>query len=281
MRLWVLNDLHVELTRGWDLPAPADRPDFDVMVVAGDLIPKLERGVRWLADRVPDKQSILVPGNHEFYGCDVDRTVEKALEAAEGTNVHVLQNRAVKIFNVTFAGATLWTDFDLYGDPRRAMAVAGERMNDSKKIRKKSYAERFLPRDALARHKDSRAFIEGELRKDRADGKLVVVSHHAPVPDPRLPAAPSGAGGTVSDEKMLDAAYRSDLTALMSPQPAADGRGALLPADLWVFGHTHESFDAIVGGTQLVSNAKGYGPWPPKERTWENASFDPNFVIDI
>jgi predicted phosphodiesterase len=280
MRLWIMNDLHVELTRGWDLPPPADRPDFDVLVVAGDLIPKMERGVRWLADRVTDKPSILVAGNHEFYGCDVDRTVEKALEAAKGTNVHVLQNRAVKIAGVTFAGATLWTDFDLYGDSRRAMAVAGERMNDSKKIRKKGYAERFLPRDALARHKDSRAFIEGELRRPRGDGKLVVVSHHAPVPGPGLSATPFEAGA-VSDEKMLDPAYRSDLTALMSPQPAGDGRDALRPADLWLFGHTHESFDAVVGETRVVSNAKGYGPWPPRERTWENPAFDPHFVIEI
>jgi predicted phosphodiesterase len=281
MRLWLMNDIHLELTRGWDLPAVADRPDFDVLVVAGDLIPRMERGVRWLADRVPDKPSILVPGNHESYGTDVDRTVEKALEAAEGTKVHVLQNRAVKIFNVAFAGATLWTDFALYGDRRRAMTIAGERMNDFKKIRKKGYAERFLPRDALARHKDSRAFIEGELRRPRGDGKLVVVSHHAPVPEPGLPATPFEAGGTVSDEKMLDAAYRSDLTALMSPQPAGDGRDALRPADLWHFGHTHQSFDAVVGGTRVVSNAKGYGPWPPKERTWENPAFDPHLVIEI
>jgi predicted phosphodiesterase len=285
MRLWIMSDIHLELTRGWDLPPVGARPEFDVLIVAGDLVPRMERGVRWLADRVPDKPAILVPGNHESYGTDIDRTLEKALEAAKGTTVHVLQNRAVKIRSaaktgdVTFAGATLWTDFDLYGDARRAIAVAGERMNDSKKIRKKGYAERFLPRDALARHKDSRAFIEAELHKDRGDGKLVVVSHHAPVPDPRFPTPETG--GTVSDEKMLDAAYRSDLTALMSPQPAGDGRDALLPADLWVFGHTHESFDAVVGGTRVVSNAKGYGPWPPRERTWENARFDPNFVIEI
>ena len=45
MRIWVLSDLHIELTSGWDLPAPADRPDFDVLVMAGDLIPGMERGV--------------------------------------------------------------------------------------------------------------------------------------------------------------------------------------------------------------------------------------------
>jgi hypothetical protein len=45
---------------------------------------------------------------------------------------------------------------------------------------------------------------------------------------------------------MLSAAYRSDLTALMWPQPANVGNGALRPAELWIFGHTHESEDTVV-----------------------------------
>ena len=76
--LWILSDLHLELTRGWDLPSGDARPRFDVLVVAGDLVPRMERGVAWLRERVPDRPVIYVAGNHEGYGCDVDRTVEKA-----------------------------------------------------------------------------------------------------------------------------------------------------------------------------------------------------------
>jgi hypothetical protein len=35
----------------------------------------MERGVAWLLERVTDRPVIYVPGNHEFYGCDIDRTV--------------------------------------------------------------------------------------------------------------------------------------------------------------------------------------------------------------
>lgn len=72
MRLWIMSDLHLELTRGWDLPSGAARPGFDVMIVAGDLIPRAERGVRWLLDHVPDRDRhvIYVMGNHEAYGTD-------------------------------------------------------------------------------------------------------------------------------------------------------------------------------------------------------------------
>jgi predicted phosphodiesterase len=278
MRLWIVSDLHLELTRGWDLPAGAARPDFDVMIVAGDQTPRMERGVNWILQRVPDRPAIYIAGNHEGYGCDIDRTVEKARQAAAGTKVFVLQNEVIRLGDVTFAGATLWTDFNLFGDQRRAMAIAGERMNDFKKIRCDHYRDRFRPQHALARHRESRAFFEAEMRKSRG-GPLVAISHHAPHPG-RCYRQTRGSN-SLSDEDILTAAYRSDLTSLMWSAPIENGRNALRPADLWIFGHTHESVDTTVGSTRLVSNAKGYGPWPPRETTWDNPNFDPSYVIEI
>jgi hypothetical protein len=92
---------------------------------------------------------------------------------------------------------------------------------------------------------------------------------------------PQYPGVRLSDDEILTAAYRSDLTSLMWPAPVADGKNALRPADLWVFGHTHESEDVVIGHTRAVSNAKGYGPWPGQQRTWDNPNFNPNFVIEV
>lgn len=273
MRLWILSDIHLELTRGWDLPAPPDRPAFDVLIVAGDLIPRAERGFAWLRERVPDRPVVYIMGNHEAYGTDIDRTLEKAKAEAAGTNVHMIENETVRIGGVTFAGCTLWTDFAIRGDAHRGMAVAAERMNDFKKIRTGRYVERFRPPHAFARHRRSRAFIETELRKDRP-GPLVIVTHHAPLPE--ITDEPGGSG----NDPTLDPAYRSDLTALMRPAPD-DGRGALRPADLWIYGHTHESFDAMIGETRVASNAKGYGPWLPEQRTWDNPNFNEKLIIEI
>ena len=99
MLLWIQSDPHLELTRGWDLPAVGDRPAYDVLVIAGDLIPRMERGVRWILERVTDRQVIYIPGNHEFYGADINITVEKARALAAGTNVHVMQNDVLQIID--------------------------------------------------------------------------------------------------------------------------------------------------------------------------------------
>jgi predicted phosphodiesterase len=95
MRLWVMSDLHLELSGGWDLPSDG-RPDFDALAIAGDLIPHQEPGVKWLRERVPDEPVIYVPGNHEAYGTDIDRTLEKTQEAAVGSQIFVLEREAIR-----------------------------------------------------------------------------------------------------------------------------------------------------------------------------------------
>ena len=260
MRLWIQSDLHLELTRGWDLPAVGDRPDFDVLVIAGDLIPRMERGVAWLLARVTDRPVIYVGGNHEFYGCDIDRTVEKARALAEGTNVHVMQNDSILIDGMTFIGATFWTDFDLFGDPDYAMMAAAETMNDYRKIRLGNYAYRLRPRHTLARHQESRDFFARELHKKKT-GPRVLVTHMGLHPT-------SVRRGFERD--ISSAAYTSDCGDLLA-----------LGVDVAIHGHTHETYDRMVAGARLVTNQKGYGPWPPGETTWDNADFDPHFVIEI
>lgn len=256
MLLWVLSDLHLESTRGWDLPSGDARPDFDVMVVAGDLIPRMERGVKWLLERVTDRPVIYVAGNHEAYGTDLDRTVEKARIAAAGTNVHVLENDSVNVGGTTFLGAIGWTDFNLFGNPDRAMRAAGELMNDYRKIRVRNYELRLRPMHTLARHNGTRAFLQRELSRPKVLPRVVVthMGFHAE-------AARRG-----FERDLISAAYTSD--------------DPIEGADLWVYGHTHESRDFRAGATRVVSNAKGYGPWRANE-TWENRDFDPALIIEI
>lgn len=258
MRLWIMSDLHLELTRGWDLPPVGARPDYDVLVIAGDLVTRMERGVAWLLARVTSRHVIYVGGNHEAYGTDIDRTLEKARAAAAGTNVHVLENEGITIDGVTFLGAVGWTDFNLFGDPERAMRAAGDVMNDYRKIRIDNYSRRLRPAHTLARHMETRAFLQRELSKVKTGPRVVVITHHG------FHAEAVRLG---HERELISAAYASD--------------AAIEGADLWIYGHTHEHRDFQVGPeTRVVSNGKGYGPWS-KNETWENPDFDPHFVIEI
>jgi Icc-related predicted phosphoesterase len=223
------------------------------MVVAGDLVTRMERGVAWLLARVTDRPIIYVPGNHEFYGCDIDRTVEKARQAAAGTNVRILQNDSVEIDGVLFVGVTLWTDFALLGNPHHAMQIAGYGMNDYYRIRKRRYEMRLRPTDTLARHHETCEFIARTTRDARTGRTVVVVSHHGCVRE----AVKAG-----KESEMISAAYASDCQRLLEH------------VDLWIYGHTHESRDFTIGRTRIVSNAKGYSHG-------DNPQFEKKYVIEI
>jgi predicted phosphodiesterase len=262
VKLWVLSDIHLELTTDWDLPGPADRPDFDVLVMAGDLVPQMERGVKWLVERVPDRPIVYIAGNHEAYRADIDRTLQKAKLAAAGSNVFVMEDETTVIGGVRFVAGTLWTDFQLFGDPEAAMRAAGANMNDYRLIRTNNYARRLSPTDTLARHRSTQAYIESELARTFG-GQTVVVTHHGPY---------LGAMRQGHERDIISAAYVSDLSSLIEQhQPA-----------VWIYGHTHRSDDTMIGRTRIVSNSKGYGPHPAlRLTTWENSMFNPSLVIEV
>jgi 3',5'-cyclic AMP phosphodiesterase CpdA len=290
---WLLSDLHLEsITKGtWDLPPAADRPRFDVLIIAGDLVPGVVRGIRWLQDRVKEP-TVIVAGNHELYGRDISIEIAKGRAAAAGSNVHFLSDSSVLISGTLFIGCTLWTPFNLFGDERAAMAAAADGMRDYHKIRKNNYARRLRPSDTRDMHYRSRRFIRDELEKykDRT-GPCVLVTHHAPHPFNhelvRLGGARADVGATASAPDrptphidLLDAAYQSDCTDLFE-----------YGVDVALHGHIHRSFDFTIGKdfaigkkekrkTRVLANPKGYGPYARGQR-WENPEFDPLFTFEI
>ncbi|MEO8655932.1 MAG: metallophosphoesterase, partial [Ramlibacter sp.] len=46
---------------------------------------------------------------------------------------------------------------------------------------------------------------------------------------------------------------------------------------LWIHGHTHDSFDYRMNGTRVVCNPRGYA----KNGVNENARFDPDFIAEV
>lgn len=251
MKLWILSDLHLEVERlEASLAVPAG---VDVCVVAGDVTNSVAKGIRWLSENV-QLPVVYVAGNHEFYrNSIVEGLLEGKAEAKRHPSVHFLDDDLAVIGGVRFVGATLWTDFELMGQQPLAMEHARRAMNDYRAISWASNPwERFVPKHAYEMHVKSRRFLHDALRIPH-EGPTVVVTHHCPHP------------GSVHPKyrgDLLNAAFCSDLSDLMSPGKP----------DLWVHGHTHESFDYEAEGVRVVCNPRGYGR--------ENAAFNAGLVVD-
>lgn len=182
------------------------------------------------------------------------------------SNIHFLENEAVVIKGVRFPGATLWTDFELFGDPSAAMITALEMMNDYKVVQttKDGKYYRFQPTQTKAFHAASREWLQAALATAH-DGPTVVVTYTAPH---RLSISPEYATDT------LTPAFVSDLCAEITEfQP-----------ELWVHGHTHTSFNYTVPGTRtrVVCNPLGYieGGYVGSRR-YENGEFDRSLIVEI
>lgn len=273
--IWILSDLHVDAA-SW-VPPPG--PPVDIAIVAGDVADGLcRRAMPWLAEHVVPRAGVViyVPGNHDLWGCRLPDEIERARGDAAAAGVTLLDaGQTLNLGDLQVIGAILWTDYRVGGEGTRAaaMATCGDRhtgMRDHRRIQTRDAAgvpAAFRPREAAALHSRHRARIKEALAVEW-DGPRIVVTHHAPHPASLL-------HGEVRET--IDAAYASDLSALM------EGAGA---PDVWIHGHVHASRDYRVGRTRVVANPRGHdtshrtrgGVWRDER---ENPVFDGNLVIEV
>jgi len=252
VKLRILSDVHLEFGK-----LRTKQGDEDMVILAGDIGVGCE-GFPWARKTFPDKQIVYVAGNHEFYGGRILSDHYRAMKAsAEKHRVQFLQDDMFIAFGTRFIGATLWTDFDLFGNAPTDALAAARAMNDFSQI--KTADERWdasLTTDEwLEMHKHSRAFIERALRAP-FDGPTVVVTHHAP-------SGVSVPSHYKSDR--ISACYASRLESLMLDYAPA----------LWVHGHIHESLDYMIGETRVVTNPRGYAGHEL------NPHFDAEFAVEV
>lgn len=244
----LFSDLHLEFGE-LDLT----HIDSDVVILAGDIFIKT-RSVEWIKKQFGERDVILIDGNHEFYNSNIASIKRKTREATEGTNIHYLDDSYVDIKGIRFIGSTLWTDFNIFGNPTYAKNMSAALMNDYKKIRieKRGSYRKLSPNDTQLMHSVSRTFIANTI--DESPLPTVVVSHHAPS---------IKSVGSRYKKEAITAAYASDLEQFMIDHPSL----------LWAHGHTHKNVDYIVGQTRVIANQRGYVGLEP------NPQFNPNHKI--
>ncbi len=247
MKIQILSDLHLEFQ---DYQYRSS--DADVIVLAGDIHTKL-RGIEWAIENIQQKTVIYVLGNHEFYGAAYPKLISEARAKAHGTNVHLLENNHTTVDGVNFLGATLWTDFNLYNNPRISGSHCQAAMNDYRKIRRSPSYSKLRSIDTALIHKESIRFLS-ETLSSLADQTNVVLSHHAP----SLMSLPD-----IFNDDPVTPAYVSNLEKFISEHDI----------DLWIHGHCHHSSDYMVSNTRVVANPRGYAD--------ENNDFSHNKIIEL
>lgn len=240
MKLLVYSDLHLEFKRPL---LPPDDIVYDVVVLAGDIHSPGYKAVRWAATAFEGTPVVYVPGNHEFYGCEINDELERMRMEAEGTCVRVMDRDDFVHGAVRFLGCTLWTDFALpilqvdgtrRSDCEKAMAVANAELVDFElvDIRKTVSGghadllkrQRFFAGDSIRLHEADLTWLRHRT-VEPFHGKTVVLTHHAP------------SLGSIRHEHAADwlsGAFASELPADMFEL-----------VDLWVHGHVHSTFGLL------------------------------------
>ena len=242
----------------WTLSLP-DPSAYDVVVLAGD-VHSHTHAIPWATKTFPNKDIVYVSGNHEFYDSHLHgMSVELKKCTAEHPRVHLLDNSNVIINGVRFIGATLWTDFQLFGNEigivGQCLRVAKHSISDFGLIRFGSTGW-MTPGDTVKMFRISASYIRQELAIPH-EGQTVVVTHH-------LPSKRSVS--TRFENEILSAAFASNLDHLVEQ------------ADAWIHGHTHDSFDYQLGKCRVVCNPRGYPTW---KGTYENPNFTARKIIEV
>lgn len=259
MKLQIFSDLHCDVARTKSIVIGAD---VDAVACAGDVCEGARNAFVALRRIVPDRVPIVFTlGNHEFYHGFIDEELHAARSLAPQYNIHVLENDVAVIRNVRFIGATMWTEYRIFGDNNAAAAMHAARngMNDHRLIgwNKNPWA-RFRPQEAALMHAKSRAFF-AEILAQPFSGDTVALTHTAHI-------------GSVEDRyrsDILTGAFANDHAELFEIGNSCGGGGL----KLWIHGHTHASADYRVGGTRVIVNPHGYGS--------ENSDFNPSLIVEV
>lgn len=248
MKIKILSDLHLEFA---DFSVSTD--DCDIVILAGDIHIK-NKGLDWALRNIPTKPVLYALGNHEYYGKSYPKHMEALKEESRGSNVHILENDRVTIDGINFFGCTLWTDFELFGDPRTAGYHCQQIMTDYKKIRILPNYSKLRSLDVAVIHRRSLTWL-GEALSERAGQKNIVITHHGP----SIQSLPEH-----KSDDLASAAYVSHLDDFVKKHSP----------NYWIHGHLHKSSDYQLGACRVICNSRGYPDEP-------NPQFNPMLTVDI
>ena len=269
MKIQYASDLHLEFgMNSRYMQAYGLAEGGDILLLAGDIgyleKRRIERDPFFDWCNCHFRETVIVPGNHEYYRDPVARVghqdgiaVEKTLvdyEHKVRQNVRYLNNRSIVIGVVEVFATTLWSVV-----PQSDWFAVESGMNDCYQILYEGHHLRAS--DCIVLHGLCKAWLAEALEKSTAK-KKVVLTHHCPSID-RAFSRYEPTGG-------LSSAFLVDMHDFIADHDI----------DVWFYGHTH--FNGGSGtvipsrnpnGTCLLCNQLGYIQLAEDRFGFKNDSF--------
>lgn len=246
MKICYASDIHLDRASCF-ITNPGDAK---VLVLAGDILELRDLQIKseLSYDRYDEffkcvsdefEYVLWVFGNHEYYGTDLisgPEFAQRYIDANGFGNIKILKRNSIQIDDVTFHGATLWTD---YNRDSPLVKLRASLMADFKMTKLRNRGEKvenfITPDDILDEFNADLGFIKKSLVETKTD-KNVVITHHCPF-----------LCGHFDEYSYF---YKSDLMDTiyyMDRQP-----------DFWLYGHTHRRETYSCGKTLITTNPRGY-----------------------
>jgi hypothetical protein len=204
-----------------------DSGGAEVLVLAGDVAVGPVQ-VQYMLDQFARIYPVVMylPGNHEFYSHNINCMDTLDVPA----NVFVLNPGLGRVGDITFIGAPLWTNFR---NDAFAMHAANNMISDFTRIR------HFTPVKAKALFEKHWEFIK--FHYDSIPGKKVIITHFLPAVEC---ISERYRGGT-----LINNYFANDL---------GEDIKDMKDVAAWMFGHTHDSLDFMLGDVRMLCNPMGY-----------------------
>ncbi len=232
MKIQIISDVHTEFHKdsGVAFFSHLDPKGIDILVVAGDLCDHWNIGysLEILCEMYP--HVLYVMGNHECYGSSISKTRSQIFASSaflrsqslgQRGNLHFLDNKECVIHGQRFVGTTMW----FKNDPSNIGFEST--MNDFRLIQ-------HFRDDVYKENREAVLFLNENVREND-----VVITHHLP------------SGLCVSERfkgSSINRFFVCEMTDLiLDRKPKA-----------WIFGHTHDSKDFMMGQTRMLCNPFGY-----------------------
>jgi predicted phosphodiesterase len=251
MKIQILSDQHVEFKKNSKYFKDRCHARADVLIIAGDLCPHVSPKRFHLINNFILQnwnQTIVIPGNHEFYGShkndDWFGENERLFSNSYGNQCHYVNNKVVEIDGFYFVCSTLWSHIGY----EKASQIQYS-MNDYHQIH-------GLTVDRVNEiHKKNRRWLQDAVNNIPDGKKCIIVTHHTPsfnLINPRWRG------------NELNEAFSADMDTFI-----------MMFGDKishWIHGHSHDYIDTVINGIRFIRNPMGY----PQER-----DCDMDLVIDV